>query len=156
MDNQSTFSKGMDKVYKSVGYFDKYGGSFVVTLITLLSFTLVFTYFWVSSQIAPIKADWENWKHHPAILPFAGWINAPPGKSKFQFTAENFTAAIYKVLSTIVGNFTKPVYFMILPITKFFRSLVQAVNSIRRVLDHLRAKVMAYIMDILERFINFY
>jgi len=154
MNNKSTFSKGMDKVYKNTGYFDKYGGSFVITLITLLSFTLVFTYFWVNSQLAPIRADWENWKHHPSVLPFAGWINAPPGKGKLEFTAENFTGAIYNILSIIVGRFTKPAYFMMVPITKFFNLIMQMVNAIRGIVDYVRSKVMAYIADIMERFIN--
>ena len=81
MNNKSSFNKGLNKVYSKIGYFDKYGGSFVVTLITLLSFTLVFCYFWVLSQTVPIKADWDNQKCHPAVIPFAGMINAPPGKS---------------------------------------------------------------------------
>lgn len=154
MNNKSTFSKGMDKVYKGTGYFDKYGGSFVISLITLLSFTLVFSYFWVSSQLAPIRADWDNWKHHPAVLPFAGWINGPPGKSKLEFTAENFTGAIYNILSAIVGRFTRPAYFMISPLTNFFKQLMEMVNAIRGIIDYVRVKVMAYITDIMERFIN--
>ena len=111
MSNKSVFEKGLDKVYSKVGYFDKYGGSFVITLITLLSFSVVFCYFWAQSQIAPIKADWDNMKHHPAVIPIAGWINAPPGVSKFQFTADNFSAALFNVLGILAKKFTSPVQF---------------------------------------------
>ena len=113
MSNKSIFEEGINKVYKKIGYFDKYGGSFVITLIILLSFTVVFCYFWAQSQIVPIKADWDNMKYHPAVIPVAGWINAPPGTSKFQYTAENFSGALFNILTIITSRFTKPVYFLI-------------------------------------------
>ena len=47
----------------------------------LSAFALIFSYFWVNSQINPIKADWDNKKCHPAVIPFAGYINSPPGKT---------------------------------------------------------------------------
>jgi len=154
MNNKSTFVEGMDKIYKKVGYFDQYGGSFVITLLTLLSFVLIFSYFWVNSQINPIKADWDNKKCHPAVIPFAGYINSPPGKSKLDYTTENFNACLHNILSIIVGKFTKPVFFLSEAVTNLFKILVDMVNAIRGIIDYIRTKIMVMIMEILERFIN--
>jgi len=154
MNNKSVFNKGIDKIYNKIGYFDKYGGSFIITLITLLSFLLVFCYFWVVSRIGPIKADWNNQKCHPAIVPFAGMINAPPGESKFKFTADNFTGCLYNILSTIIGRFTKPVFFLSDTLTRFFKMLIDMVNAVRSIIDYVRSKIMAMIMEILDRFVN--
>ena len=51
MDSKSTFVEGVNKIYKKVGYFDKYGGSFIITLLTFFGFFLLFSYYWVNSQI---------------------------------------------------------------------------------------------------------
>jgi len=154
MSNKSVFEKGLDKVYSKVGYFDKYGGSFIITLITLLSFTVVFCYFWAQSQIVPIKADWDNMKYHPAVIPVAGWINAPPGVSKFKFTADNFSAALFNILGIITKKFTSPIYFLTGALTRFFTNILAMVNSIRKIIDYIRVKIMSMIMEIMQRFIN--
>lgn len=154
MDNKSVFKSGIEKIYKKVSYFDKYGGSFIITFITLISFTLVFTYFWVNSQIKPIKADWGKMKCHPGVIPFAGMINAPPGVSKFKFTTENLNSCLYGILSSIIGRFTKPAFFMSERITNLFKMITDMINAIRGIIDYLRTKIMALMMQILERFIN--
>ena len=154
MNNKSTFVEGINKVYKNMGYFDKYGGSFVITLLSLFSFFLLFSYYWVNSQIKPIKADWDKMKCNPAVMPYAGFINAPPGTSKFDYTRENFNACLFNILGSIVGKFTRPVYFLTEGITSFYQTLVNMVNAIRGVIDYLRTKVMAMIMGIMDRFIN--
>jgi len=154
MNNKSAFVEEVNKIYKNTGYFDKYGGSFIITLLTFFGFFLLFSYYWVNSQIKPLKADWDNKKCNPAVIPFAGYVNAPPGSSKFDYTRENFNACLFNVLSSIVGKFTRPVYFLTGGITKFFQTLVNMVNAIRGVMDYIRTKIMAMIMTIMERFIN--
>ena len=154
MDSKSTFVEGVNKIYKKVGYFDKYGGSFIITLLTFFRFFLLFSYYWVNSQIKPLKADWDNKKCHPAVIPFAGYVNAPPGTSQFDYTRENFNACLFNVLGSIIEKFTRPVYFLTSGVTEFFQTLVNMVNAIRGVIDYLRTKIMAMIMTIIERFIN--
>ena len=154
MNSKSVFVEGVGKIYKNMGYFDKYGAEFIITLLTFFVFFLLFSYYWVNSQIKPLKADWDNKKCHPAVIPFAGYINAPPGTSNFDYTSENFNACLFNVLGSIVGKFTRPVYFLTNGITEFFQTLVNMVNAIRGVMDYIRTKIMAMIMTIMERFIN--
>lgn len=154
MNGKSIFVEGINKVYKNITFFDKYGGSVIVTIVTLLIFSLLFSYYWINSQVKPIKADWANMKCHPAVIPYAGYINAPPGVSLFDYTAENFNACLFNVLGSIVSKFTSPVYFLTGSLTDFFQLLVNMVNSIRSLVDYLRTKVMAMIMSIIDRFIN--
>ena len=154
MNNKSNFVEGINKIYKKVGYFDKYGGSFIITILTFFAFFLLFSYYWVNSQIKPLKADWDNKKCHPAVIPFAGYVNAPPGTSKFDYTRENFNACLFNMLSSIVGKFTRPIYFLTGGLTELYQTLVNMINAIRGVVDYLRTKIMAMLMSIIERFIN--
>lgn len=154
MSNESLFADGIHEVYKDTGFFSKYGGSFIITLLTIFSFGLVFNYYWINSQIKPIKQDWANMKCHPAVIPFAGYVNSPPGSSKFDYTLENFNGCLFNILSAIVGRFTSPVYFLTKGVNNLFQSLVNMVNAIRGIVDYIRTKVMAMIMQILNRFLN--
>lgn len=154
MSNESTFTDGVHKIYKDTGFFTKYGGSTIVTLLTMFSFGLVFNYYWVQSKIKPIKQNWNEMKCHPGVIPLAGYINAPPGSSKFDYTLENFNGCLFNILSSIVGRFTSPVYFLTGNVNKLFQSLVNMVNAIRSIIDYIRTKVMAMIMQLLNRFLN--
>ena len=93
-------------------------------------------------------------KCHPAVIPFAGYVNSPPGTSKFDYTLENFNGCLFNILSAIVGRFTSPVYFLTNGVNNLFQSLVNMVNAIRGIVDYIRTKVMAMIMQILNRFLN--
>ena len=91
MDNISeTFGNYFHKVYKKDGYLDKYGGSIVATIITLLIFFIIFSYYYIQNKIEPIRQDWANQRCRPEVMPFAGMINAPPGTSNMEYTSENF------------------------------------------------------------------
>ena len=85
-------------------------------------FFLLFSYYWVNSQIKPLKADWDNKKCHPAVIPFAGYVNAPSGTSQFDYTRENFNACLFNVLGSIIEKFTRPVYFLTSGVTEFFQT----------------------------------
>ena len=78
----------INKITQKVTYLDKYGGSVIVTGIILFSFFLIFSYFYVMNKLKPIKTDWVNQRCNPAVMPFAGLINAPPNSSKIESLAD--------------------------------------------------------------------
>ena len=89
-----TFSKNIEKLYKKSGYLDKYGTSLLITTIILYSFFLAGAYYKVKQEMLPIRADWLNQRCNPAVLPFAGIINAPKGTSAMSYTASNFSGCL--------------------------------------------------------------
>ena len=96
----SAFSQSIDKLYDKATYLDKYGGSVIITSVTLFVFFLIFSYFYVQTKIKPIKADWINQRCNPAVIPFAGVINAGEGESKIEYTAKNFSECTTSILLT--------------------------------------------------------
>ena len=77
MDNiYDTFSDYFHTIYKKTTYLDKYGGSAVITAIILFTFFIVFSYYFIESNIQPIRQNWVNERCKPSIMPFAGYINA--------------------------------------------------------------------------------
>ena len=155
MDNiPNTFKDNIKKIYDKSGYLDKYGGSVISCILLLLAFSLVFTYLYILNQIKPIKSDWVNQRCHPSVVPFAGFINAPPGKSKIQFAADNFASCSTDVLGTIIGYFLKPIYFTTSIITKLFGELASSINAVRGIIAHLRNQIDDIVKHILLRLLS--
>ena len=103
MDNiNKSFETYINKIYNKAKYLDHYGGSVVITGVTLSIFFLIFSYMYVMNQIKPIRADWLNQRCSPAVIPFAGLINKDPGTSTFDYTATNFQSCLSQILSNIL------------------------------------------------------
>ena len=155
MDNiPKTFGSYINKITKKVGYLDKYGGSVVVTGIVLFIFFLIFSYFYVMNKLKPIKADWVNQRCNPAVMPFAGIINAPPGDSKINYTADNFYQCTQTILTTIMGYFTQPINHSVAILTEFWSKIMESVNMIRHVFAFIRGKIMSIVSNIFGRVYN--
>ena len=81
------------KEYKKNGYLDKYGGSVVIAILTLLFFFLALSYYYIKDKMEPIRQNWSQERCKPGVMPFAGIIkeqDLPKGTSKMEFTGDNF------------------------------------------------------------------
>ena len=154
MDNIPTFESYINKITKKVSYLDKYGGSVIISCVTLLVFFILFSYLYVQNKILPIKADWLNQRCKPEVIPFAGMINAPPGVSAFEFTSENFMHCTQTILTSIIGMFLQPIYFMISIVSDLFKEIMNAVNMLRTVIAYIRNRIAMIVSDIFARIFN--
>lgn len=150
--------KVINEIYTKTGFFDKYGGSMWVTVILLLVFFLITSYYHVFNNLQPIKKDWINQRCNPRVMPFAGLINPPNPKemSATEFTNRNFTNCIQSILSDIVGVFLAPFHYLIHSFTNILNGLLEAVQEIRKLFNSIRnavrdvsSEVMAKILSIL-------
>lgn len=155
MDNiQQTFEGYFNTIYRKNGYLDKYGGSVVVTGVTLLFFFLIFSYFYVQSKIEPIRRNWANERCKPEVMPFAGMINAPKGKSKMEFTTKNFYECTTSILSAVVSYFVKPYYYLSDMMVNLMKEIMKSVNIIRLFIDWLRMKLNSIFTYMVARIVN--
>ncbi len=155
MDNiQDTFESYFNTIYKKNGYLDKYGGSVVITCITLLFFFLILSYYYVQNKMEPIRRNWVNERCKPEVMPFAGLINAPPGKSKLEFTNKNFYECTTTILSGVVSYFMKPYYYMTDMMVNLMNQIMKSVNVIRLFVDWLRMKLDGIFSYLIARIVN--
>lgn len=126
------FFDNINKLYIKKGYFDLYGGSFIVMLIVLMTFFVFFSYYWILSNRTDIKKDWNTMKCHPGVIPFAGFINAPEGVDKSEYTKENFTGCLFNIFKNITKVFTAPIQIIYNVLLNFFMSMLNSVNNIRQ------------------------
>jgi len=156
MDNINEKVKdSLKKIYKKPDtFFKMYGGSFLITILTLLFFSMIFSYYYINVNLKPIKADWVNRRCDPRVMPFAGFINAPPGKSKFDFTASNFSGCTSSILKEILGDALKPIYYAGDVIMNTFKLLAKAVDAIRKVFNSVKNEFTKIVKVIMNRILN--
>lgn len=145
-----TFILNVNKLYRNKTYLEKYGHSVFITVMVIVAFLLVFSYFYIKGNLEPLKKDWNNVKCHPGIIPFAGMINKDPNDSVFQSTTKNFSVCTNLILKSIVEIFTKPVVGMMNSMNSVFKKIAGAGGSLQKLVANAFqqiAKLMNYFIS---------
>jgi len=141
-------------LYTKGGFMSRYAGDLYIAVIICLIVFLVMAYYWVNNNIQPILNDWSNQKCNPAVIPFAGMINAPSGTSSLDFTSQNFEQCIQNILGDITEYAFTPIYYVMTATTSVFQELSDAVNAIRAVFDTVRNSISEQGNDLNSRILN--
>lgn len=135
----------MDNIYERInnfynkkGFLDKYGGDLYVTIFIVIFFLIIFSYFYVFNNIEKIKANWETKRCSPEVIPFAGYVNAPEGTSKFKYTANNFNGCVNNILKNVGNESLQPIYYIMSSFKKLLDELKTSIDSIRASIDRSR------------------
>ena len=146
-----TFILNVNKLYRNKTYLEKYGHSVAITVIILLAFFLVFSYFYIRANLEPIKKDWNNLKCHPGIIPFAGMINKDPNDTVFESTGKNFNLCTNLILKTVVEMFTKPVTSAMSTLNATFKKILSSGGTLQKVTAGLFEKIQKMIKYFINR-----
>lgn len=141
-------------LYTKGGYFTRYAGDFWLTITICLIVFVIVSYYYVQNSIQPILDDWSNQRCNPAVIPFAGMINAPSGESAVQFTGENFEQCTQNVLGEITQYAFMPIYYLLNAITSMFDELSNAMDSMRGMFNNMRNSVADQGNDLFSRGLN--
>jgi hypothetical protein len=134
------------ELYSATDYMSKHGGDLWITAIVCSSVAYLMFRQHIINILEVIKADWPNKKCNPLLMPFAGFINKPEGKSNFEFTSENFSACVFGILQSISEMAVSPFKMILNMIIKAVAELQEALNALRSLYDYLRN----YITNIFE------
>lgn len=150
----SNIYQDVTNLYTKGGFMSRYAGDLYIVIIICLVVFVIMAYFWVNNNIQPILDDWSNQKCNPAVIPFAGMINAPSGTSSLDFTSQNFEQCIQNILGDITEYAFTPIYYVMSTITSMFQELSDAVNAIRAVFDGIRNSISEQGDDLNSRILN--
>jgi hypothetical protein len=143
-----------NKIYDSLGYFDRYNGSVFATGFLLLIFFIVISYFYTMTRITPIRNNWTKERCSPSVLPFAGLINPPTGKDGFDFTYENFNYCINTIIKDTVNYALMPIEAVVNIFEKTFSGFGEAINDVRKIIAEVRSSVADVSSNIMTRILN--
>lgn len=139
----------------SQGYFYKNSISIAVTIILFIVFFLINSYLFININTNYYKKNWVQWRCDPAVMPFAGIINTPPGESKLEYTFKNFSFCLNKILDDIVAFIMAPVIFLIEIVTSVYTAIALMLDEIVRMFDYLRSAITQIVLAILGVVMNF-
>ena len=139
----------------SQGYFYKNSISLAITITLFIVFFLINSYLFIRINTNYYKRNWTQWRCDPAVMPFAGIINTPPGESKLDYTFKNFSFCLNKLLDDIVAFIMAPIVFLIEIVTLVYTAIMLMVDEIVRMFDYLRNVITQIVLAILGVIMNF-
>ena len=126
------------ELYSATDYMSKHGGDLWITVIICSSVIYLMYRQYIINILEVIKSDWQNQKCNPLLMPFAGFINKPVGKSNFDFTTENFSTCVFDILRYISEMAVNPFQMVLNIINDIVSDLEAGFNSLRGLFDNLR------------------
>jgi len=154
MDNIQQSSNKIKKMYENLTYLDQYGGQVLLFIILTLIVFLVYSYCAIMLNVQPIKDDWVNQRCKPSVMPFAGFINKPDGKTISEFTQENFTYCIQNILKSITGDAVQPLTYTTTLLQNLYLGLMKNIQSSREMINNVRNSMGDVAKEIMGRFLN--
>ena len=128
----------LNKLYEKTSYLDKYGGSVVVAVFTIIGVTMYFTYSYLKNNSDVIKNNWQQNRCSPLYIPFAGIIMDPKNMSKNEFATNNFFECFGVLLKEIVEAALAPIQAASLLIAASVSLITGTMNSLMGAILYLR------------------
>lgn len=149
--NMNNTNEYVNQLYDKMTYLDMYGSTVILFIVFTAFIFFIYTYFQAIQKREEIVNDWSNQRCNPKYIPFAGFINAPDGKSAFEFTGENFQYCSQSIFVNIFGKVLKPIELMLSGLTNFFKTMQTSLNQIRGVLSTLRDNISTFVNELLNK-----
>lgn len=154
MSDTNNWKAHIEKRYAKEGYMDKYGGSVLITGITIAIFGMLFGYHHLMADVKALKKDWVNIRCNPLMMPLAGVINAPPDGSKWAYTAENFGHCVTELLKDAASVETAGLNATQGIMHKTVDGLAAAMQDARKLISSLRNIAGGMFSSILNKILN--
>ena len=157
MNNINKLKKLLLLMEKQNNYFYIHGGDILITFFSLLVTWGVFSYLSLKKKQNYYKKNWPKHKCDPAITPFAGFLNPPPGsnfKEKMDFTVKNYAICNMNILQSNVGLFTKPMKGAQSMIAFLLMIALSSLDFLRNIYNIIRNAFMGIISKLFGKFAN--
>lgn len=154
MNNIQESANKVKNMYDKLTYFDQYGSQVFLFIVLSIIVFLVYSYCAVMLNVQPIKDDWVNQRCNPKVMPFAGFINKPPGKSIGDFTQENFTYCVQNILKSITGYAVQPLTYITSILQSLYLEILKQIQGVRDMINNVRNSMSALAKEVMGRIMN--
>ena len=141
-------------IYDNQTYLERYGEYVFIAIVICISVILVITYIHIKINIEKIRADWNNQKCKPNIMPFAGMINAPDNMSKMEYAEQNFAECTQNILTDISDIALIPIHYTMSIVVAIVGEISSIINDMRELVNKIRNSVADITSDIMSRILN--
>ena len=131
------------------GYFDKYGGSFLLVFVVVTSIGLMIYYSYFMENLGYIKKNWDVQRCVPMNMPFVAEVFPPTdGKTKSSFIFENFNYCVDTILKGVVDSAVSPLQVAMNSVVGIVTTAQSSLNQLWQGLNAIRSRISALGMSI--------
>jgi hypothetical protein len=134
----TSFTDAVNKLYEKTSYLDRYGGSLVFAVFTIIGVCMFFTYYYLKNNSDVIKNNWQQNRCNPLYIPFAGLIINPKNMSKSEYATNNFFHCFGVILKDVVEAALAPIQAASLLMSASVSLIVGTMNNLMGAIFHLR------------------
>ncbi len=142
-------------LYKNRGYFDRYGGDVMISLMLIVLTLLVTGYSNYQSVMAEVRRNWNQHRCNPIYMPFAGVIMPQAGMSVTETTTTNFAYCIKQDASAVFSIAMMPFEFGMYLVIDFIDAVLESIMAFMFFIHWLKQQLGGIFATIYEKIINF-
>jgi hypothetical protein len=129
------------KLYQSLGYIEVHGIDLLITIVAIITTLLITGYTTYIGLLAKLRADWDNQRCMPIVLPFAGYIMPVPGKTNSEVTSENAQYCFQKDAAAVFSIALMPLEFSLYTTVEFLDSIEEGIRSTMNTIRYIMNKL---------------
>ena len=134
------------------GYYDKYGGSFLLIFLVVILISSMLYYSYFMDNIDYIRDNWGTERCKPYNMPFVGEAFPPKdGTSKFSFIAKNFNFCLDSIFTNISSSLTAPFHTISNSLIGVIAAAQMSLNYVWSNLKNIRLKMGSFSLGIFEK-----
>jgi hypothetical protein len=138
------------KMYDNLGFIDNHGSTLFAMIFILLLLVLFISFCIIQQYIQPIRDNWQEYKCHPFVIPFAGYIQ---NKDR-QYTVDNFNECTQNILVSQSGEAISPLTFIVENMLTILNGFGDALNAMRKKFSQLRNTLQNVGEELMSRVLN--
>lgn len=136
--NKGKSVKNLKHIYKKTTYFKSYGTSIFLFIFITFIFFLFFSYYNVKNNIHKYQSNPSEYRCHPTVMPFAGYIYSHPGMTNSQFNRSNIMYCMRETLKNILGDVLQPLEYILQQIQNIQSFNIRFMNLLRAIFRDIR------------------
>uniref|UniRef100_A0A6C0EF05 Uncharacterized protein n=1 Tax=viral metagenome TaxID=1070528 RepID=A0A6C0EF05_9ZZZZ len=147
--------KNLKHIYKKTTYFKSYGTSIFLFIFITLIFFLFFSYYNVKNNIHKYQSNPSEYRCHPTVIPFAGYIYPHPGMTNSQFNRSNIMYCMRETLKDMLIDILQPLEYVSQQIQKIQTINFGSLNFLQTLFSDIRnvmSGIFGLLYNLLENF----
>jgi hypothetical protein len=140
----------------NASYYELFNQDIWITIIAFIIVFLIAGFFYIKSTIRSYKAEWENNKCNPILMPFASIINPDLANGDdFAYVLDNFKDCLDMLNAESAKKMTKPINDIRENLGTFYGNLYGVANTTYAYLVSLFNLMLHFARLFLEKILNF-
>jgi hypothetical protein len=140
----------------NASYYELFNQDIWITIIAFIIVFLIAGYFLIKSTIRSYKAEWENHKCNPVLMPFASIINPELANGDdFAYVLDNFKDCLDMLNAESAARMTKPINDIRENLGTFYGNLYGVANTTYAYLVSLFNLMLHFAGLFLDKILNF-